>query len=263
MTVEFLLVVGRLLDKGTQGPAPVSLLRQTIDYRMVPLAILAKDASSDIEAAVPHFSTAEGKPLAKVNKLLEGIARGCLNQFLADAAKSQAWLKEEGMTSVDGLWIDPTVTTATRSLISLEFYVSTYLNRAAHRGHETRTVLVDVAAEAELSLNAILKDENAALEFFSRYCAIALRTQWELTYLSFGNQVDLGDVQTWLSVFDEPKRENFQNFVFRDKDLVFVFDPYHVGPYAFGRRTVELPFNDVYKLLTDRMVELLIGRTLD
>ncbi len=168
------LLVDFLLNKRSQGPAPTSRLRQTLDYRMMPLTAPEQEPTSDIEAAVPQFSTSDGKPLPKVNELLEGIARGFLTEFLKEARQSQAWLKEEGMTSRDGLWIEPTVTTATRSLISLEFYVSTYLNRAAHRAHVTRTVLIDVEPGAELLLNDILKNEKSALEFFSRYCAIAL-----------------------------------------------------------------------------------------
>ena len=77
--------------------------------------------------------------------------------------------------------------------------------------------------------------------------------------MAFGDEFNFEDAQIWLSVFDKPDLKNFQHFVFRDNNLVFIFDPYHTGPYAFGRRTVELPFNDMYTLLTDRMVELLIG----
>jgi hypothetical protein len=257
------LVIERLRIKGNEGPAPVSLLRQTLVYRMIPIEVPESDSSSEIEAAVPQFSTGDGKPLSKANKLIENIARGYVTGFLGDARESQTWLQQEEMpTTRDGVWIDPTVTTATRSLISLELYVSTYLYRAAHRAHETRTVLIDVASETELSLKEILKDEKVALDFFSRYCAIALRTQWELTYLAFGTQLDASHPQPYLDTFNDPNLENFQHFVFRDTNLVFIFDPYHVGPYAFGRRTVELPFNDMYKLLTDRMVELLIGRAL-
>src|SRR6266545_4627424 len=116
---------------------------------------------------------------------------------------------------------------------------------------------------AELLLKDILKDEKIALEFFSRYCAIALHTQWELTYLAFGDPFKFEYAEPYLRAFDAPNEENFEKFVFRNSDLVFIFDPDPAGPYAFGRRTVEIPFNDMYRLLTDRMVELLIGRTLD
>ncbi|MGH9548331.1 MAG: RsiV family protein, partial [Terriglobales bacterium] len=92
------------------------------------------------------------------------------------------------------------------------------------------------------------------------------RSQWELDHLAaYGGKEEFSpnDAEGWLMTFDKPDRRNFQHFVFRDNNLVFFFDPYHVGPYAFGRRTVELQFNEIYKLLTDRMVELLIGRALE
>lgn len=259
-------LVAFLLNKRTPGPAPTSRLRQTLDFVMAPLKTPDQEPTSDIEAAVPQFSTSDGKPLSKVNVLLEGIARGFLTEFLKDARESQAWLREEGRTSRDGLWIEPTVTTATRTLISLEFYVSTYLNQAAHRGHVTRTVLIDVEREAELSLSDILKDETSAIAFFSRYCAIALRSQWELDHLAYyGTQqaFDPNYAEPYLGIFDKPDPANFHKFLFRDYNLVFIFDPYDVGPYAFGRRTIELPFNDTRKQLTDRMVELVTGRVLD
>jgi hypothetical protein len=255
-----------LLNKRIPGPAPTSRLRQTLDFRMVPLDGPGREPTSDIEAAIPHFFAGDGRPLAKVNELIEEAARPFLIEFQKDAVESQAWLNEEGITSRDGLWIEPTVTTATRSLVSLEFYVSTYLNRAAHRGHVTRSVLIDVEATAELSLSDILKDEKSALEFFSRYCAVALRSQWELDYLAYygqGQAFDPAEAEQHLQIFDRPDPDNFRKFVFRDNSLVFIFDPYHVGPYAFGRRTVALPFNDMHAQLTSRMTELLIGRRLD
>jgi len=126
--------------------------------------------------------------------------------------------------------------------------------------------LTDVAKGAELPLKDILKDEKAAIEFFSRYCRIALRTQHELAHLAYyGGKEEFDPAaadEWWLNTFDRPDPGNFQQFVFRDSNLVFFFDPYHVGPHAFGRRTVEIQFNEMYRLLTDRMVELLIGRTL-
>ncbi len=141
--IRISVLVGFLRHRA-RGPSPTTLLKQTLDYQMMPLDAPEKESSCDIQAAVPQFFTSDGKPLAKTNQLLEGIARGYLAEFLKDARESQAWLKEEGRASTDGLWIEPTVTTSTHTLISLEFYVSTYLNQAAHRGHVTRTVLIDV-----------------------------------------------------------------------------------------------------------------------
>jgi TIR domain/Protein of unknown function (DUF3298) len=256
-----------LLNKRGQGPAPTSSLRRTLDYRMKAIES-AKPETCELEVAVPAFFSSDGKALANVNALLEGIVRGILTKFLEGLPEISAEELNEFphlAASKDGLWIEPTVTTATSSLVSVEFFVSTYGRGAAHRQHFTSTVLVDIAKGAELQLQNILKDKNSAVEFFSRYCKIALRSQWELDHLAYygvKEEFNPADAEGWLNTFDKPDLGNFQQFVFRDNNLVFFFDPYHVGPYAFGRRTVELQFNEIYKLLSDQMIELLIGHAL-
>ena len=51
-----------------------------------------------------------------------------------------------------------------------------------------------------------------------------------------------------------------QSFGFRNADLIFIFAPRDLGGHAFGRKVVELPFNDVYRFLTDRTINLLVGQ---
>lgn len=94
-------------------------------------------------------------------------------------------------------------------------------------------------------LPEIVKDQTVAFRFFSTYCENALRAQWDLIQ------------QDW--EFDPSGASASKSFGFRKADLVFIFAARHVGAEAFGRTVVELPFNDVYRFLTNRIIDLLAG----
>jgi hypothetical protein len=51
-----------------------------------------------------------------------------------------------------------------------------------------------------------------------------------------------------------------QSFGFRNAELIFIFFSLDIGGHAFGRKVVELPFNDVYRFLTDRIIDLLVDQ---
>jgi hypothetical protein len=85
-----------------------------------------------------------------------------------------------------------------------------------------------------------------AMNFFSIYCENALRAEpdFHLT----------GD---WK--FDSSGISISQSFGFR-MQAWFIFAPSDIGGHALGRKVVELPFNDVYRFLTDRIIDLLVGQ---
>ena len=84
------------------------------------------------------------------------------------------------------------------------------------------------------------------MKFFSIYCENALRA--EPDFILWGKD--------WK--FDSSSIS--QSFGFRNADLIFNFAPRDIGGHAFGRKVVELPFNDVYRFLTDRIIDLLVDQ---
>jgi hypothetical protein len=86
------------------------------------------------------------------------------------------------------------------------------------------------------------------MQFFSIYCENALRAEPDFLLAR----------KDWK--FDPSGVSPSQSFGFRNADLIFIFAPREVGGHAFGRKVVELPFNDVYRILTDRIIDLLVGQ---
>ena len=204
----------------------------------------------DIGVTVPQFDPADDL-LAATNSLIEETAQDILEAFLVHAGcgLSAKEIKELSLerSPNDGFWLQPVVLTSTPSLISIEFYISTYRRGEKQRHHYTRTLNIDVENCFELSINDIVNDQVTAMKFFSRYCENALRAESDF-YLAG---------RDW--EFD-PRASASQSFGFRNADLIFIFAPRDVGGHAFGRKLVELPFNDVYRILTNRTIDLLVGR---
>ena len=87
-----------------------------------------------------------------------------------------------------------------------------------------------------------------AMKFFSIYCENALRAEPDFHLTG----------KDWK--FDSGGTSISQSFGFRNADLIFIFAPRDIGGRAYGRKVVELPFNDVYRFLTDRIIDLLVGQ---
>jgi len=204
----------------------------------------------DIGVTIPQVDQ-NNDLIAAANSLIEGTAQDILEAFLVHAGSglSGKEIKDLGLEKSpnDGFWLQPIVLTATRSLISTEFYISTYRRGETQRRHYTRTINIDVENSTELYLNNIVHNEATAMQFFSIYCENALRA--EPDFLLAGKD--------WK--FDPSGVSPSQSFGFRNADLIFIFAPCEVGGHAFGRKVVELPFNDVYRFLTDRIIDLLVG----
>ena len=97
-------------------------------------------------------------------------------------------------------------------------------------------------------LKDLVNNEETAIKFFSRYCENALRAEPDFHLAG----------KDWK--FEPSGVSIYQSFGFRNADLIFIFAPRDIGGHAFGRKVVELPFNDVYRFLTDRIIDLLVGQ---
>ena len=206
----------------------------------------------DIGVTIPQFDPADNDLLAAGNSLIEGTAQDILEAFLVNAGSGLAAkeIKELGWEKSpnDGFWLQPLVLTATRFLISVEFYISTYRRGEPQRHHYTRTLNIDVENSIEFFLENTVRNEAMAMKFLSTYCENALRAEPDLQLTG----------TDWK--FDPSGMSISQSFGFRNADLIFIFAPRDIGGHAFGRKVVELRFNDVYRFLTDRIIDLLVGQ---
>ena len=171
----------------------------------------------DIGVTIPQFDTADDDLITAANSLIEGTAQDILEAFLVHAGSglSAKEIKELGLEKSpnDGFWLQPIVLTATRSLISIEFYISTYRRGETQRHHYTRTLNIDVENSTELFLKDIVHNEAMAMKFFSIYCENALRAEPDFHLTG----------KDWK--FDSSGMSISQSFGFRNADLIFIFAP--------------------------------------
>jgi len=243
-----LVILLRVLHGKATGK--FDFLPERIEYRLTQISS-EKPTHCDIGVTIPEFHMADGEKLASVNSLIEGTARNILEVFLAHAVPMLS--PEENSESEleelrDGFWLQPTVLTGTHSLISLEFYISTRISGEARRQYYTKTLNIDVENSSELFLKDLVTNQDMAMNFFSRYCENALTAESEFRLAA----------KDWK--FDSSGVSPFQSFGFRNADLIFIFAPRPIGEHAFGRKRVELPFNDVYRFLTNRTIDLLVDQ---
>ena len=229
----------------------LDFLRTRLEYKL--RRILPENSTPwDIGVTIPQFDAADNDLLTSANSLIERTAQDILEAFLEQAGSglSAKEIEELGLEKSpnDGFWLQPIVLTATRSLISIEFYISTYRRGEPQRQHYIRTLNIDVENTSELFLKDLVNNEETAIKFFSRYCENALRAEPDFHLAG----------KDWK--FEPSGVSIYQSFGFRNADLIFIFAPRDIGGHAFGRKVVELPFNDVYRFLTDRIIDLLVGQ---
>ena len=232
------------------GKTLLDFLPTRLEYK---LRQISPESSThcDVGVTIPQFDTANNDLLTAANSLIEGTARdilqACLGQM--EPGLSAEEIKELRLEKSpnDGFWLQPIILTATHPLISIEFYISTYRRGETQRQHYTRTLNIDVASSSELFLKDIVNNEAMATKFFSIYCENSLKSEPDFRLAG----------KDWK--FDPSGASPSQSFGFRNADLIFIFAPRDIGGHAYGRKVVELPFNDVYRFLTDRIIDLLVG----
>ena len=135
----------------------------------------------DIGITIPEFDTSDNVLLSAINSHIEGTAQDILEAFLVHAGSglSAKEIEELGLekSANDGFWLQPIVLTATHSLISIEFYISTYRRGEPQRHYYTRSLNIDVENSKELFLKNIVHNEATAMKFFSIYCENALMAE--------------------------------------------------------------------------------------
>jgi len=220
-------------------------------FKLIPISS-ERRTHFDIGVTIPQFNDEDQNDiLCPVNDLIERTVRDILEAFVgAEPLQSPEEIHELGLEKFpnDGFWLQPSILTATRSLISIEFYISIYRRGEEDRQHYTRTLNIDVDNCSELFLKDIVNNQDFAVRFFSVYCHNALMADPAFRLAE----------KDWK--FDSMGISPIQSFGFRRADLIFIFAPRQLGPSILSRKLVEIPFSDVYRFLTNRTINLLLGQ---
>lgn len=108
----------------------------------------------------------------------------------------------------------------------------------AHPNAFYRTFTFDSATGAELGINDLFV---ARSEYLKRLSAIA---EFELTK-SLKDFADIDYIRQGVA----PEGQNFQSFAIDGNNLVLIFPPYQVAPYAAGSQSVSIPLSQLADIL--------------
>ena len=131
---------------------------------------------------------------------------------------------------------------ATDDLISVEFSESTYSRGAAHPNSYTSVLNYDVKNGKKLSLGDLFNAKSTYLKTIADYCVKDLKAQSKKD-----KDLMLDDAQIQSGA--GPRADNYKAWTITKKGLWITFDPYQVGPYAAGAKTVLVPYSALKDLI--------------
>lgn len=211
----------------------------------------------DIKIDFPRFESTSRPDLAKELTLFFG---GRATRVLIES-RQKPWDQSpdlfpdtDGFTAMDGRWDGFGVTHATEGLLSLTYDVGWYGAGAAHPNSFFETYNFSLLERLHvLKLNDFFTDEVAALKRISELCIAELcRDYWS----RIGEKPDEGQMN-WFKDGAGENFDNFKAFTVGPAHFTFLFAPYQVSAYVFGRWSVEVSFYDLLDVLKPGGLHLL------
>lgn len=182
-----------------------------------------------ITTETPLLVGADSPSVATFNQEVAALVEQQVSEWLAGV---------QGLTQVytgyaSYLEITYSLTAAGPDWLSLNFFVSAYVDGAAHPYHYTITYTYDLAGNRLLALADLFQPGSAYLETIASY-AVAELTAREVLLFPEGAT---------------PTEENYRNWNITPEGLLITFDEYMVAPYAAGHQTVTVPYSELAGLI--------------
>lgn len=176
-------------------------------------------------------------PYEKLNIEVEQFVRDEVAQFKSDIESFDADIITAAKYS---MYISYTIYETDFDIYSVELILSPY-HGGAHPNHYVQTYVYDIRTNEILVLESAL-DINK------------LEKVADLVYRDFKQRDYFNDFDhDWFVEGTEPNSENYQNFIFTNNGLKFIFPPYQVAPYALGIQEVELTWNGIQEILAENI----------
>ena len=198
----------------------------------------------DIEIEYPQIEGTEISGLEEINFVIKGYVAGEMQEFrklyTSEFAKSIDSSPEYPHHS--SLDITHNVTLLDDNLFSMAFNILRYDAGAAHPNHWTRVYNFKLKPLVPIDIHDLFQVDSSYLEFISNYCMEDLKKQvMSDEYGDDGSGIWEGGVS--------PNEENFKNFNLSQDSLVLTFDPYQVGPFAWGTMHVVISYSEIKHLI--------------
>jgi len=129
---------------------------------------------------------------------------------------------------------DYKIATASQSVLSLYFIISTYYNGAAHPNQYYLAYNYDLNKMAKIQLADLFKSNAKYLDKLSEDCKSEFSKKFK---------------DVWFTEGCDPKAENFNNFVILPDSLKILIDPYQVAPYVEGPQELNLKYSELSNLI--------------
>ena len=189
----------------------------------------------DLTAEYPELTG--GANVAGFNQLV----RSGVTSAFADFKKQMADLTAEDIKSLPSdmnnfIDVSYNVEYADDNLISVKLLEDTF-EGGVHPNYNYFTVTYDLKQGRELKLSDLFKPGAKYLEAISDYATRDLQSRKDPD----GNE-NMGLAQDIFANGAKPTGENYARWNITKKGLMFTFDPYQVGPYAYGAQTVIIPY---------------------
>jgi Protein of unknown function (DUF3298)/Deacetylase PdaC len=190
----------------------------------------------DLTGEYPEL-TGGGANVAAFNQLVKSSVTGSL----ADFKKQVLSLSAEDLKMIPAgmnnyIEISYNVEYADDDFISVSFLEDTY-EGGVHPNQNYFTITYDLKQGKELKLSDLFKPGAKYLEAVSDYATRDLQNRKDPD----GNE-NMGLAQDIFADGAKPSAENYARWNITKKGLMFTFDPYQVGPYAYGPQTVIIPY---------------------
>lgn len=195
------------------------------------------------EIEYPVFTGGDGEVREKINQEVYDYVQNQLDLFLEDYSD----MDHEYDPGPWFLGLSYYVNRNDDAFVSIVMQGSIYLG-GAHPNSFTNTFnfnleeggdlmsLTDVFNPMAMQVNPSTGERQDYLEFIADYVIDDLI------------QRDVSD-EDWIRNGAAADETNYQNFYLTDYEIVFVFDPYHVAPYAAGPQEVAISFEDLANYL--------------
>lgn len=201
-----------------------------------------KESKYEIDIQYPVIEGAADPGVREINTRLEGFIIELIHGFRATYVTGDHetdWSSQ--FTSV--LAAAFTVTLLTDELLSLKIDFSQYGAGAAHSQEWSRCFNYQFKPTVPVELYRLFRPDTQPehLKIISTLCIDNLKSQAQK------DEIELESL--WLDDGASPKADNFEVFNLTERSIIFTFDPYQVGFYAWHTRKVEIPYDSIREFL--------------
>lgn len=162
----------------------------------------------------------------------------------ADTPKNQEKLPSD-VPGKNSLYINYQTKFQNKQALSLLFSISSYSRGAAHPANQVKSLNF---------LNGLVVNLDQLFKPNSDYLAKIAKWSRESMMKKKISDVD------WVTKGTQPNAENYKNWFFTKNGLAIVFDTYQVAAYVYGPQTVEIPKNELNKVLRPEIVNAVWGK---